>query len=125
MISPLSQKNEHSLGGAHSGQHPRHHLHHPHPWQTLMQMMQMMQVMRGMLENDGKLWEMQNGEKKGCKIDGTRVETGRKSHGKCVAIGLNRWNERRMANGLPKHAKFASREMGGEQMDGAWMVEHR
>ena len=32
----------HSLGGAHSGQHPRHHLHHPHHWQTLMQMMQMM-----------------------------------------------------------------------------------
>ena len=43
---PAESKNECFLGGAHSGQHPRHHLHHPHPWRTLMRMMP---VMRGML----------------------------------------------------------------------------
>ena len=65
---------------------------------------------------------MQNGEKKGCKIDGTRVETGRKSHGKCMAIGLNRWNERRMANGLPKDAKIAAR-VCGTVMEKSWTID--
>ena len=48
-ISPRSQKTSAFLGGAHSGQHPRHHLHHPHPWRTLMRMMPVMRGMLGML----------------------------------------------------------------------------
>ena len=48
-ISSRSQKTSVLLGGAHSGQHPRHHLHHPHPWRALMRMMPVMRGMLGML----------------------------------------------------------------------------